>query len=71
MRAQPASPNRRTARPWGRAAGLLTGCAVTLTGVVLGLSPEVIAIRAACSGFLIGGLTAIGVAFLHSSMEGG
>lgn len=71
MSSGPSSRNRRGTRPWGRATGLLTGCAVTLTGVVVGLSPDVIVIRAACSGLLIGGLTAISAAFLHSSAEGG
>ena len=70
MSPQPASTKRRVVRPWGRASGLLTGCAVTLTGVVVGLNPEVIVVRAICSGLLIGGLTAIGMAFLNSSTEG-
>jgi len=65
-----ASTKRQPARPWGRAAGLLTGCAVTLTGVAIGLNPDVIAIRASCSGILIGTL-AIGMAFLRSSQERG
>ncbi len=45
---------RNQPRPWGRAAGLLTACVITLTGVIRGFSPEVILSRAACGGLVIG-----------------
>lgn len=71
MSVNQASMRRQTDRPWGRAVGLLTGCAVTLIGVVNGLSPSVIAVRAICSGCLIGVIAAAAAAFLlHSSDEG-
>ena len=34
-------------RPWGRLTGMLTACVVTVTGVVCGLEPNVILLRAA------------------------
>lgn len=67
MSTQSTSRKRNTTRPWGRAFGLLTACVVTLIGVSRNLSPDVIAIRAICSGLLIGGLAAVGMAFLQTT----
>lgn len=43
-------------QPWGLAIGLLTGCVVTLIGVVLDLQPDTILFRALVGGGLVGSL---------------
>jgi len=62
--------NSKEIRPWGRAAGLVTGCVVTLIGVGTGLSPHVITLRAVCSAVFIGILTAIAVRLMQKTGEG-
>lgn len=53
--AVPANP-----RPaWGLAAGLLTGCAVTLLGVMLQLEPETILLRSVLGGAVAGMLVSV------------
>ncbi len=64
-----AKPTRRTTRqptPWGRVAGLLTACFVTLTGVTLQLDPNVILLRAAAGAFVVGVTVAITAAVARS-----
>jgi hypothetical protein len=50
--------------PWGGIAGLLMACLVTLVGVVRGLDPDVILIRATVGGVLLGVLAAVASAIL-------
>ena len=40
--------------PWGRVAGLLAGCCVTMIGVVLGLEPATILLRAVIAAVVVG-----------------
>ena len=40
-------------RPWGRLTGMLTACVVTVTGVVCGLEPNVILMRAAIAATVL------------------
>jgi hypothetical protein len=49
-------------KPWGRVAGLLTGCLVTLLGVANRLDPAVILLRAFTSAVLLAGLVRLGFA---------
>jgi hypothetical protein len=49
-----APPARDDGTPWGRAAGFLGGCAVTLIGVICGLEPEIILVRAVGAGLATG-----------------
>ena len=62
--------NSTETRPWGRAVGLVTGCAVTLVGVVAEVSPHVIAVRAVCSAVLVGSLAAFAVRLARNTGEG-
>ena len=55
--------------PWGRVAGLLTACAVTLVGVMSGLDPHVILIRAAISSLVVGVVVAVGVSLVRVTRE--
>ncbi len=45
-------------QPWGKIVGLLAGCLATLIGVVNGLAPETIAVRALVAAVLLGGMAA-------------
>jgi hypothetical protein len=51
---QNASPDPDDGTPWGRAAGFLGACGVILIGVVCGLEPEVILVRAVGAGLATG-----------------
>lgn len=62
--------NSTEIRPWGRAVGLVTGCAVTLVGVVTNVSPHVIAMRAVVSGVLVGSLAAFAARLVRNTGEG-
>ncbi len=46
-------------RPWGYIVGLLTACLVTLIGVLSGLDPYVILLRAAGASVATGCVTSI------------
>jgi uncharacterized membrane protein len=46
-------------RPWGSAAGLLAACVVTLVGILRGLDPEVILVRAIGTAVMLGALISI------------
>lgn len=46
-------------RPWGGVAALLAACLVTLIGVVYGVEPATIVLRAAAAGVLLGGLVSV------------
>lgn len=50
---------RNTARPWGKASGLLAACFATLIGVACRLEPDVILMRAVVAGVAVGLLTAV------------
>jgi hypothetical protein len=40
--------------PWGRTTGLLGACLATLVGVLRGLDPDVVLVRAATAGVVVG-----------------
>ena len=48
------SIKKKDRRPWGRGLGLLAGCVFVLAGILAGLSPEVILLRAAAVAFACG-----------------
>jgi hypothetical protein len=51
----PPSPKPKVVHaPWGGIVGLLTGCVMTLLGVVQGHEPETILLRAAIGGAVTG-----------------
>lgn len=55
MAAQKTKSSKSTPRPsWGLAIGLLSGCGITLLGVMLGQEPEIILSRALLGGTLLG-----------------
>lgn len=45
--------------PWGSAIGLLAACLATLVGVGSGLEPDVILLRAAVAGVVLGCAAAV------------
>lgn len=47
--------------PLGWVAGLLTACGVTLLGVIRGLDPDVILLRASCAALVIGVVVTVAV----------
>ena len=51
-------------QPWGKIVGLLAGCTATLIGVVRGLAPETIVVRALGAAVLLGGMAAFASAIL-------
>ena len=59
--------NRRIKRigPLGRVAGLLTASLVVLIGLVNGLTPEVILLRALIASMLVGTLVAFGISVVQ------
>ncbi len=59
--------NRRIKRigPLGRVAGLLTASLVVLIGLVNGLAPEVILLRASIASMLVGTLVAFGISVVQ------
>lgn len=46
-------------QPWGRACGLLGGCATTLAGVVQQVDPDVIVFRATVAAIAIGAVVGL------------
>jgi hypothetical protein len=46
-------------RPWGRCAGVLTGCLVTLIGVLYGVDPATILLRATIAALILGVLVGL------------
>ncbi len=56
---------RKRSQSWATACGLLTGCAVTLIGLTVGLEPHVILWRAVLSGLLIGSIVAFGMSVVY------
>lgn len=56
---------REDTRPWGGAAALLTASLVTLIGVVNGVAPATILLRAFAAGVLLGALASVACALLH------
>jgi hypothetical protein len=59
--------NRRIKRigPLGKVAGLLTASLVVLIGLVNGLTPEVILLRALVASLLVGTLVAFGISVVQ------
>ena len=59
--------NRRIKRigPIGKILGLLTASLVALTGLVMGLEPQIILWRAVFASFLIGSIVAFGVSVIQ------
>ncbi len=55
----PASAPQEDNRPWGGVAALLTGSLVTLIGVLNGVEPATILLRAFAAGVLLGGLASV------------
>ena len=55
---------RKDNRPWGGIAALLAACLVTLIGVVSGVEPATIVLRAAAAGALLGVLASVASALL-------
>lgn len=51
--------------PAGMFAGLMTAACVTLIGVLLGLESNVILLRAAISGLVIGSVVSLGVSIVR------
>lgn len=58
-------PRRRRLGPIGTVAGMCTASAVTLVGVLLGLEPHVILLRAAVSAVLMGSVLAFGLSVIQ------
>lgn len=65
----PKNKKKPPPRPWGRIIALLAGCGITLIGIVCGLEPDVIVLRALSGGAVMGLLTIPVVMGLEALME--
>jgi hypothetical protein len=52
-------------QPWGKIVALLAACAATLIGVIHGLAPETIVVRAVGAAVLLGGMAAFTSALIE------
>ena len=61
------SEPRQQNQPWGGAAALLTASLVTLIGVLCGVEPATILLRAFAAGVLLGALVSVAGALMNRS----
>ena len=56
---------RRTIAPWGSVSALLASCVVTLVGVLRGIDPDVILVRAIAGAAVAGSVVAVASCIVH------